>query len=418
MRLEGKVALVTGGGSGIGEGIVRRFAAEGAIVYLGDVDVQRGQAIAAETGARFLSLDVSSSADWARIATDIGASHGQLDILVNNAGVISSQAIDAIEEAAWARVMAVNVTGSIAARRDALVGVNGEGGLVTAVLVDAGQLVRKGQVLATIDHSVQEQQVASMAAGIVQAKADAALAQANLDRAVKLVDKGFISRADIDQKTATRDGNLAKVKVAEAQFGEMKARMARLDVRAPSAGLVLSRNVETGQIVGSGSNSLFRIAENGIIEMRALVAEQDLAKLKVGMPATVRLVGSNAEFHGKIWLIDPVIDNLSRQGVARIAIVYSPGLRVGAFANASIAAGNIRQPVLPQSAVQVDGTTSYVYVIDADNKVVRRPVTVGQVTAQGLGISRGLDGTEKVVASSAAFLQPGEKVVPVVQKQG
>ena len=113
-----------------------------------------------------------------------------------------------------------------------------------------------------------------------------------------------------------------------------------------------------------------------------------------------------------------MIDNLSRQGVARIAIVYSPGLRVGAFANASIAAGNIRQPVLPQSAVQVDGTTSYVYVIDADNKVVRRPVTVGQVTAQGLGISRGLDGTEKVVASSAAFLQPGEKVVPVVQKQG
>ena len=188
----------------------------------------------------------------------------------------------------------VNVTGSIAARRDALVGVNGEGGLVTAVLVDAGQLVRKGQVLATIDHSVQEQQVASMAAGIVQAKADAALAQANLDRAVKLVDKGFISRADIDQKTATRDGNLAKVKVAEAQFGEMKARMARLDVRAPSAGLVLSRNVETGQIVGSGSNSLFRIAENGIIEMRALVAEQDLAKLKVGMPATVRPPNSTA----------------------------------------------------------------------------------------------------------------------------
>ena len=120
MRLEGKVALVTGGGSGIGEGIVRRFAAEGAIVYLGDVDVQSGQAIAAETGARFLSLDVSSSADWARIATDIGAWHGQLDILVNNAGVISSQAIDAIEEPAWARVMAVNVTGPMLGCRTAI----------------------------------------------------------------------------------------------------------------------------------------------------------------------------------------------------------------------------------------------------------------------------------------------------------
>lgn len=310
----------------------------------------------------------------------------------------------------------VTVTGSIAARRDALVGVNGEGGLVTAVLVEPGVTVRKGQILARIDRSVQEQQVASMAAGVAQAKADAALAQANLDRALKLVDKGFVSRADIDQRTATRDGNLARVKVAQAQYGEMRARLARLDVRAPSSGLVLARSVEAGQIVGAGSNALFRIAEGGIIELRALVAEQDIAKLRVGMPASVRLVGSPNEYRGRIWLLDPVIDAVSRQGVARIAIPYSPGLRVGAFATASIAAGTTRQPILPQSAVQVDGNQSYVYIVGPDNKVVRRPVTVGQVSPGGLGIARGLDGTEKVVATSAAFLQPGEKIVPVLVK--
>lgn len=306
----------------------------------------------------------------------------------------------------------ISVTGSIAARRDAAVGVNGEGGLVTAVLVDAGQSVRKGQVMARIDSSVQAQQVASMAAGIAQAKADAALAQANLDRAARLVDKGFISRADIDQKTATRDGNVAKVKVAEAQFAEMKARMARLDVRAPSDGLVLARAVETGQIVGPQSPTLFRIAEDGVLEMRALVAEQDMARLKVGLPADVRPVGSPNSYRGRIWLLDPVIDNASRQGIARIALAYSPGLRVGAFANAAIAGGEATQPVLPQSAIQVDGATSFVYIIGADNKVVKRPVTVGQVTPKGLGIARGLDGTERVVATAAAFLQPGEKVVP------
>jgi len=307
----------------------------------------------------------------------------------------------------------VTASGSIAARRDAAVGVNGEGGLVTAVLVDAGQSVAKGQVLARIDSSVQAQQVASMAASIRSARADAALAQSNLDRAAKLVDKGFISRADIDTKTATRDGMTAKVGVAQAQLAEMQARMARLSVRAPAAGLVLSRNVETGQIVGAGSNSLFRIAEGGVLEMRALVAEQDLAALRVGMPATVRPVGSATEYRGTIWLIDPVIDAASRQGIARIALAYSPGLRVGAFANARMAGGSARAPVLPQAAVQVDGATSYVYVVGADDKVARRVVTVGQVTATGLAITRGLAGSERVVASSAAFLTPGEKVTPV-----
>ncbi len=309
---------------------------------------------------------------------------------------------------------AVTATGSIAARHDSLVGVNGEGGRVTAVLVDAGQSVGRGQVLARIDSSVQSQQVASMAAGIRSAKADAALAQSNLDRAAKLVDKGFISKADIDLKTATRDGMNARVKVAEAQFGEMSARMARLDVRAPTAGLVLARNVETGQIVGAGSNALFRVAEGGVLEMRALVAEQDMARLKVGQAATIRPVGSATDYQGHIWLLDPVIDAGSRQGIARIAIAYAPGLRVGAFANATIAAGSATRPVLPQSAVMVDDGGSYVYVVDSDGAVVRRNVKVGEVSVDGMSITAGLTGTEKVVQSSGAFLAPGEKVKPVV----
>ncbi len=312
----------------------------------------------------------------------------------------------------------VTVTGSIAARRDSVVGVNGEGGRVTAVLVDAGQTVAKGQVLARIDSSVQTQQVAQMAAAIRSAKADAALAQANLDRAAKLVDKGFISKADIDTKTATRDGMNAKVALAEAQLAEMRARLARLDVRAPAAGLVLARNIETGQVVGAGANALFRIAEGGTLEMRALVAEQDMAALRVGMPADVRPVGSTAVYRGTIWLLDPVIDLNSRQGVARIALAYAPGLRVGAFANATIRAGAATRPVLPQSAVMVDDNGSYVYVAGPGNKVVRRNVKVGDVSAKGMSIASGLTGSEKVVLSAGAFLTPGETIRPVLATAG
>ena len=312
---------------------------------------------------------------------------------------------------------AITASGSIAARRDAAVGVDGEGGRVTAVLVEPGQSVAKGQVLARIDRSVQTQSLASLAAGIRQAEADAALAASELRRAEALVGKGFISKADIDRKTATRDGARAKVAVARAQYAESQARMARLDVRAPAAGLVLARSVETGQIVGGNSGSLFRIAEGGVLEMRALVAEQDIARLRTGLPATVVPTGSTTEYRGTIWLIDPVIDASSRQGIVRIALAYAPGLRVGAFASARMAAGETTRPVLPQSAVQVDDKGSYIYIVGQGDRVERRNITIGSVGDQGIAVAAGLTGRERVIATAAAFLNPGEKVIPVAARR-
>lgn len=308
----------------------------------------------------------------------------------------------------------LSAPGSIAARRDAGVGVNGEGGRVVEVLVDPGQSVARGQVLARIDAAVQQQQSIQLAASVRQAEADAKLADANLKRAQALVSKGFISKADIDSRTATRDGANARVAVARAQLAENQARIERLSVRAPAAGLVLARNVEAGQVVSPGSGALFRIAEGGVLEMRAQVAEQDLAKLKVGMPARVTPTGSTTEYPGKVWLLDPVIDATSRQGIARIAVPYAPGLRVGAFAKVSIDAGEARHPVLPQSAMQADERGSFVMIIGPDNKAARRAVTVGRISDQGVAIMSGLNGAERVVVSAGAFLREGEKVKPLL----
>jgi HlyD family secretion protein len=310
---------------------------------------------------------------------------------------------------------AVTAPGSIAARRDAAVGVQGEGGRVTQVLVEAGQAVSKGQLLARIDDAVQVQQSAQLAASVRSAEADARLAQANLTRAEALVSRGFISKADIDQRTATRDGAVARVAVAKAQLAENNARIERLQVRAPAAGLVLARSVEVGQVV-SPSAVLFRLAEGGTLEMRAQVAEQDMARLKPGMIAMVTPLGSTSEYRGKVWLIDPVIDIASRQGIARIALAYEPGLRVGAFAKTRIEVGEAPRPVLPQSAVMSDDKGNYVFVIGAENRVERRDITTGTVGDQGVSIATGLNGTEKVVVSAGAFLRPGEKVAPVMAR--
>jgi len=120
MRLNSKVALVTGGASGIGEGIVRRFVAEGARVWLADVSEEQGRSVAEQTGATFVRLDVSQEADWADAMRDIAKAHGRLDILVNNAGIISNEAIDAVTIEAWNRAIAINLTGPMLGCRAAI----------------------------------------------------------------------------------------------------------------------------------------------------------------------------------------------------------------------------------------------------------------------------------------------------------
>lgn len=306
----------------------------------------------------------------------------------------------------------ISATGSLAARRELPVGVAGEGGQVASVLVEPGQWVRSGQVLATIDRSVQTQQQASQAAQVQVARADAQLAQANLDRAQQLVARGFISKADIDRLTATRDAAAARVRVAAAQLGELEARTQRLNIVAPEAGLVLERSVEPGQVVSSGSGVLFRIARGGEMEMLAQLSENDLAKIDVGAPAEVTPVGSPRSFSGEVWQIAPVIDPQTRLGQVRIALPYAEELRPGGFAHGELMAGTVVAPVLPESALLSDNSGSYVYLVGSDNKVVRRNVRTGEITDRGVIVLEGLTGSERIVARAGAFLQPGETVRP------
>ncbi len=312
----------------------------------------------------------------------------------------------------------ISATGSLAARVDMPVGVAGEGGIVTAVFVQPGSWVRAGQVLAIIDRSVQEQTAASLAAQVNVAKSDARIAESEMARAATLVERGFISKADMDRKAATRDAAGARVRVAEATLREAQARAARLAIRAPAAGLVLTRNVEPGQVVGAGSGVLFRLARDGALELRAQMSEGDLAAMHVGAPATVTPVGTSQGFSGAVWQVSPIVDPATRQGTARIALRYDPALRPGGFAAASIVSGASTVPLLPESAVQSDSQGNFVYIVSAKNEVVRRAVKVGPVSDQGVAIAEGLTGSEKVVVSAGAFLNPGQKVVPVKAKKG
>lgn len=107
MRLQGKHAFVTGGASGLGEAIVRRFAAEGAQVVVADIDAAGGAALAAAVGGRFVSLDVSVEAQWqAAMATET-----RIDVLVNNAGITTHGNIEAVSLADFRHEFDIDVVG-------------------------------------------------------------------------------------------------------------------------------------------------------------------------------------------------------------------------------------------------------------------------------------------------------------------
>ncbi|MEO5808711.1 MAG: efflux RND transporter periplasmic adaptor subunit [Sphingomicrobium sp.] len=306
----------------------------------------------------------------------------------------------------------VTASGALAARRDEPIGVAGEGGRVTAVYVDAGSWVRQGQVLAVIDRSVQVQDTAQLAASVQAARADAALAQNELERSQALVGRGFVSKADLDRKRGARDAAAARVNVALAQLGASRARLGRLDIRAPSSGLILQRSVEVGQIVSAAAGGLFRLARGGEMELRAQLSQQDLASVHTGMTASVTPIGLDQSVAGRVWQVSPIINPLTRLGEVRIAVPYSPSMRPGGFADVRIAAGASTAPLLPQSAVLSDDQGNYVYVVNSKNIVERRAIKIGDVSEQGVPVIEGLSGQETVVLSAGPFLNPGQKIAP------
>ena len=306
----------------------------------------------------------------------------------------------------------ITASGALAAHRDQPVGVAGAGGRVTSVNVDAGKWVGAGQVLATIDRSVQSQQAAQLAAQVASARANAELAQNNYERAVALQGRGFVSKAEIDSKRAARDAANATVRMNQAQLNATRAEIGRLDIRAPASGLVLARMIEVGQIVSPGTGALFRIAEGGRMEMKAQLSQQDLVLIHAGMPASVTPIGTDRAYSGQVWQVAPVIDPQSRQGEVRILIPYDPAIRPGGFAEAKINSGTTAAPLLPQSAVLSDDKGNYVYVVNAKNEVERRPIKIGTITDDGVTIAEGLSGQESVILSAGPFLNPGQKVAP------
>lgn len=341
--------------------------------------------------------------------------HLAADRSVTNKGSIPSVTVTAAGLST--QPTTVSIIGTISARFDTPIGVEGDGGRVSAILVEAGDHVHRGQVLARIDTSVLEPQVANLQASLELARAESQLAAAEYRRAQAVGAAGALSAEETEKRRSNSVTAAAKVKVAAAQLAEAQAKLARAAVRAPAEGTLLTRTVEVGQTVAPGA-TLFRLAEGNEVELRGEVAEQDLSLLKVGQAVDVRLTGTSTVYPGRVRLLGAVIDPQTRLGVVRVSLTPDPNLRPGAFARAEVTVSNAQRIVLPQTAVLTDDKGSYVLVIDSQDKVERRAVKVSGMVANGVTIAEGIGQDDRVVATAGAFLQVGETVNPVAPGAG
>jgi len=332
------------------------------------------------------------------------------------------------------------VTGTLVARDEVLVGAQIDGLRLDEYLVDVGDRVAQGQVLARLDRDMLETQALQNASSI--AKAEAAIAQveaaiaeaeasqveavASLKRAEQLKGSGNVTGETLQARQTAAQVAAARVRaqgqnlkaaqadkaLAEAQGREIALRLARTEVRAPSAGVVASRTARVGQIVGMSGEPLFRLVRDGEIELMAEATETRLHSIVAGQPARVTAAGVPKPFDGQIRLVEPTVDATTRLGVVRVALPADGALRPGLFARGQIETARREGVTVPQSAILYGAAGVTVQVVK-DGVVAERRVTLGLQDADGVEILEGVAAGEAVVARAGGFLRDGDRVAPV-----
>lgn len=301
----------------------------------------------------------------------------------------------------------VEASGSVNAWEMVPVGSETGGLTAIAVYADEGAYVRQGQVLVKLNDAVLSSQLRQEDARVASAKATLAQADANLKRAKELREKGYLAQAALDARIAEQRTAQAQVQAAQAARAETATRRGQTDVRAPVAGLIVSRSVVKGQIVPAGQE-LFRLVRDGRLELSAQIPEQQMGLIRSGMPATIS--GEGLTTTGIVRVVTPEIDAQTRVGLARISLAAGSGLKPGMFARASIATGAQPALTVPQSSVIFRADKPGVFVLDRTSHVRFRPVSTGARVGQRVEIQAGLNGGEQIVVQGAGFLADGDLV--------
>ena len=307
----------------------------------------------------------------------------------------------------WPQVLSAN--GNIAAWQEAVIGAEVSGHRLTEVLVNVGDQVKKGQVLARISGDTVAAELAQSKAALAEAEATLAEAHANADRARQIEHTGAFSAQQIAQFLTAEQTAKARVAAARARVHADEVRMAQTRVVSPDEGVISARTATVGSLTQPGQE-LFRLIRSGRLEWRAEVTSAELARIKPGITATVAPPGSDARIRGRVRMVAPTVDPQTRNALVYVDLPAGSPARAGMFARGEFELGKVNALTLPQSAVVMREGFSYVYRVEPDSRVLQAKVSTGRRLGERIEITGGLEPGTRVVASGAGFLADGDAV--------
>ncbi len=286
------------------------------------------------------------------------------------------------------------------------------GGKIAQRLVDVGQKVKVGQVLAVMDAADVTPAIAAQRAQVEAARTDEALQQAELARVRELRDKGFLSGAALERQEALTQAAAARHAAARSQLDLVSNGLAFQTLRADRAGVVVGIDAEVGSVVAAGQ-PVVRMAVVGDKEFVIAVPERSVAALtKASAILAVADAVPGKVYHARLRELAPSADTASRTYAARLTIVDADtALNWGMSATVRVALGDTPTLVVPDASLYTRDATPRVWVVDeATSTVQPMAVTLGASRDDGVVVTQGLKGGELVVTAGANLLQPGQKV--------
>ena len=324
----------------------------------------------------------------------------------------------------------LRLSGTLSAREDIAVSTPLQGLKIVAVYADAGDTVKRGQVLAQLEDVNADSQLRQTEAQLARAKAQlrsqqaaAAEAAATLKRYRPLAEADALSRQELDQQKSAAATAAANVEAAKADIAQLQAQLkdsrnqrGKTQIVAPADGVIAKRNAEAGAL--TGPDALFHIIKDGTVELAADAGADELPLLQNGAQAQVSVRGRDEAVGGTVRLVSPEIDSSTRLGKVRITLAHSDGLYTGTYGEANIRLPSYRAAAaLPETAVSFDSEgKASVLAVDGNGRVSRVPVTAGRKQGGMVEIVSGLENGRAVVRRASAFVNEGDTVKAVEEK--
>jgi HlyD family secretion protein len=300
--------------------------------------------------------------------------------------------------------------GNVAAWQEASVGAEAAGLRVLELKAQVGDVVQRGQVLATFAAEGVQADVALARAGVAEAAANALDASANADRARAVQGTGALSAQQVSQYLTAEMTARARGESAKAQLDAQLLRLKHTRLLAPDSGTITARTATVGAVLGAGTE-LFRMIRQSRLEWRGEVTSTELGRITAGTRVVVN-APSGAQMQGRVRMVAPTVDAATRNGLVYVDLTGSAGphFKPGMFARGAFELGSSSALTVPQTAVVVRDGFSYVYRVGADNRVAQLKVKTGRMLGDQIEIVSGVKPEDRLVTSGSGFLSDGDLV--------